>query len=118
MKIELTEETIDVKVVLLCGLRACMGSGSYAAGCGIDFIKSNWSDLPGQMQKNIARDLLKWLGEEHLTTNDKKQYRAEWFALMQFINEKSPDVVTWAAGSNLCERERMAGVDEFFEVKK
>jgi hypothetical protein len=37
---------------------------------------------------------------------------------MQFINEKSPDVVTWAAGSNLCERERMAGVDEFFEVKK
>jgi len=30
----------------------------------------------------------------------------------------SPDIVMWAAGSNLCERERMAGVDEFFEVKK
>jgi hypothetical protein len=38
----------------------------------------------------------------------------DWYALMQFINAKSPEVVTWAAGSNLCDSDSMVGVDEFF----
>lgn len=112
--IAISTDTTDFNVLLLCGLRACLGSGSYAPGCAIDFFTKNWSVLPESVKKNAARDLLKWLGEQHFQTNDKKMYWAQWYSLMTFIKAESPDVCKWAAGSNLCNQAQMVGVDEFF----
>lgn len=114
--IEISADTIDLNVLLLCGFRACLGSGSYAPGCAIDFFTKNWTVLPEGVKKTAARDLLKWLGEQHGQTNDRKMYWAEWYSLMTFIKAESPDFCEWAAGSNLCNRAEMIGVDEFFDV--
>ena len=116
MNIELYEESFVEKVVILQGLRACMGSGSYAAQCGIDFIKNHWLGLPESVRNNVARDLLEWLGDVAWVANDKKPYWSDWYALMQFVTEKSPEVGAWAVRANLHKKARFVGVDEFMGV--
>ena len=116
--IEISNDTTDFNVLLLTGLRGCLGSGTYAPGCAIEFFKTNWAVLPESVKKNVARDLLKWLGEQHFQTNDKKMYWGDWYGLMKFIKSESPEICVWAAGSNLCNRSEMVGVDEFFGGEK
>ena len=116
-KIEISHDTTAFNVLLLVGFRSCLGSGTYTPGCAIEFFTKNWTVLPESIRRNAARDLLKWLGEQHFQTNDKKMYWADWYSLMKFIKSESPDICAWAAGSNLCNQAEMIGVDEFFGVK-
>lgn len=111
----------DISVMIISAVRETMGSGSYSPGCAMDWCKANWLDITKNTRHVIMRDVMEWLGQRHewnTPGTTDTAWPEDWCDFLWWCIEQDKEEAKSAARAIVWQRDRLQGVDEFFEVLK
>lgn len=112
---------VDISVMIMGAVRYTMGRSSYSPGCAMDWCRDNWTAINQNARHVIMRDVMEWLGQRHEWNTPGTTDTAwpdDWRKFLKWCFEQDADEAKSAARANAWQRDRLQGVDEFFEVLK
>jgi hypothetical protein len=110
---------LNFNIAIMGAVRYGLGRSSYAPSAIMDFCRANWQSFAKGTRHVMMRDVMEWLGERHewkKIDGFDSAYPEDWRRFLQWCFLQDHEEAKAAAQACVWQRDRLQGVDEFFEV--